>query len=223
MDRFRFAFITILCLPVGAVCSSQDEISGSEVELRVRPGDNVTLYCDCRISTGENIVWYRKCSHNYQPPLVISSYKGTHESYENYFKKSFPRFTLFWNSSKNTRDLLIENVTESDLGLYYCGTVKNEVKIEQCVKNQLFYQYGNVTTQLLLDSSSSTSTTSTNSSSDVSSDCVLSWVLVMAYRFLFLILIPAAFFMGNIYGVNKEKMKLQERDRDQLFCKSVVN
>ncbi|KAK6324505.1 hypothetical protein J4Q44_G00038470, partial [Coregonus suidteri] len=45
--------IAFLC----AVSSSQDGISAAEVELRVRPGDNITLYCDCIITTEVYIMW----------------------------------------------------------------------------------------------------------------------------------------------------------------------
>ncbi|XP_029602270.1 uncharacterized protein LOC115187341 [Salmo trutta] len=38
-----------------------------------------------------------------------------------------PGYNVVWNPSNNSYDLLIENITESDLGLYYCGTVENKV------------------------------------------------------------------------------------------------
>uniref|UniRef100_A0A8C7KA77 Ig-like domain-containing protein n=1 Tax=Oncorhynchus kisutch TaxID=8019 RepID=A0A8C7KA77_ONCKI len=114
---------TVPLLPVGAVSSSQDGISAAEVELRVRPGDNITLYCDCIITTGVYIIWYRNCSHKYQPPLVISIYnvyQNLQEMSDN--SNRFPGYNVLWNPSNKSYDLLIENITESDLGLYYCGT-----------------------------------------------------------------------------------------------------
>ncbi|XP_019899204.1 uncharacterized protein LOC109615127 isoform X2 [Esox lucius] len=174
MDRLGVALIIILCQLVGAVSSSQDGISGSEVELIVRPGNNVTLYCDCRTSTGVDIMWYRNCSHKHQPPLVISSYQDSGKSLEEYFQNVTPRFTLLWNPSNNTYDLLIENITESDLGLYYCGTMETKVNIGQSVENQHFYSYGNVTTRLSLDISP------TKPSSCNTEDCGLCWTLMFS-------------------------------------------
>ena len=62
----------------------------------------------------------------------------------------FPGFTLVWNKSNNTYDLLIENVTESDLGLYYCGTVALKV-VEtppDKIKEEKLYLYGDITISL---------------------------------------------------------------------------
>ncbi|KAK3507619.1 hypothetical protein QTP70_030786, partial [Hemibagrus guttatus] len=43
METSRVALIALVCV----VFSSQKRISGAEVEMRVRPGDDVTLHCDC--------------------------------------------------------------------------------------------------------------------------------------------------------------------------------
>ena len=51
----------------------------------------------------------------------------------------FPGFTLVWNRFNNTYDLLIENVTESDLGLYYCGTVEWTVVDTKKIKQETIY------------------------------------------------------------------------------------
>ncbi|XP_045071392.1 uncharacterized protein LOC123484760 [Coregonus clupeaformis] len=160
-------------LSFGAVSSSQDGISAAEVELRVRPGDNITLYCDCNITTGVYIMWYRNCSHKYQPSLAISLY--------DYFQNPLPRFTPVWNPSNNSYDLLIENITESDLGLYYCGTKE---------MNDEVYNYGKFSTWILIED---TITACDCPDCGVSADCGLSWVLVLASKALFLFLIPAAF------------------------------
>ncbi|KAK6324506.1 hypothetical protein J4Q44_G00038480 [Coregonus suidteri] len=144
MDRLCVALIAFLC----AVSSSQDGISAAEVELRVRPGDNITLYCDCNITTGVYIMWYRNCSHKYQPPLVIST--------TIWHNNPFPGYNVVWNPSNNSYDLLIENITGSDLGLYYCGTMETNVeKMEDdggkgFLKQKGVYHYGNITTRISL-------------------------------------------------------------------------
>ncbi|KAM9398546.1 uncharacterized protein ACWYII_031130 isoform 1-T2 [Salvelinus alpinus] len=180
MDRLCVTLIAFFC----AVSSSQDGISAAEVELRVRPGDNITLYCDCSVSIGIFIVWFRNCSHEHQPTLTISVY--------NYFKYPLPRFTPVWNPSNKSYDLLIENITESDLGLYYCGTVENTVVDDGGkggIKGKELYHYGNITTRILIDDSCECP------DCGASADCGLSWFLMVAFKALFLLLIPAAFWV----------------------------
>ncbi|KAM9398548.1 uncharacterized protein ACWYII_031131 isoform 2-T2 [Salvelinus alpinus] len=140
MDRLCVTLIAFLC----AVSSSQDGISAAEVELRVRPGDNITLYCDCSIASGVYIMWYRNCSHKYQPPLVISA--------KFLSNNPFPGYNVLWNPSNKSYDLLIENITGSDLGLYYCGTTEtNLVEEGKLIKPKELYHYGNITTRISLD------------------------------------------------------------------------
>ncbi|KAI4903161.1 hypothetical protein NFI96_009126, partial [Prochilodus magdalenae] len=88
-------------------------ISGAEVEMRVRPGDNVTLYSDCVRESGTSVVWFRKSSDEDQTPLIISG--GT------LGKGAYSCCALVRNPSLKTSDLLVRNVSESDLGLYYCA------------------------------------------------------------------------------------------------------
>ena len=92
-------------------------ISGSVLE--VKRGDNITLYCDCKPSTAVYIVWFRNCSHENQPSLVL-----TQKRYED--PQKFHRYKLVKNSSSDSYNLFITNVSASDEGLYYCGTAKRE-------------------------------------------------------------------------------------------------
>ncbi len=78
-------FVIVLAV----VSCSHDWISGSVLEVTIRPGDNITLYCDCKASTGEYMVWYRNCSHENQPSLVLKSKVGLG------LVKIFPRFQLW--------------------------------------------------------------------------------------------------------------------------------
>ncbi|XP_064819040.1 uncharacterized protein LOC135536708 [Oncorhynchus masou masou] len=172
MDRLCVALMTFLC----AVSSSQGGISAAEVELRVRPGDNITLYCDCIITTGVHIMWYRNCSHNYQPPLFISTY-DFHKILQD-IPKPFPGYNVVWNPSNNSYDLLIENITESDLGLYYCGTKEKKVVDDGGkggIEQKELYHYGNITTRISIDISPPESS---SSSPDV--DCGLCWMLLFS-------------------------------------------
>ncbi|XP_038127926.1 uncharacterized protein LOC119774475 isoform X1 [Cyprinodon tularosa] len=135
MDERQMILVVLFGLFSWDLCS----ISASMLETIVRPGDNITLYCDCRPSTGVYIVWFRNCSHQHQPTLVIKAHKTSREK-ENLHH---PRFTFLKNQSSDTYDLLIINVTDSDEGLYYCGTI--EPKWTENV-----YVYGNITTRIKL-------------------------------------------------------------------------
>ncbi|KAL7856242.1 hypothetical protein AOLI_G00198460 [Acnodon oligacanthus] len=107
MERSRVALITLAWVLFS-------RISGAKVEMRVRPGDDVTLYSDCVYEKfGINTVWIRNCSHELQPPLIISATDFIHGA--------LPRYSFLWNPSNQTHDLLVKNVSESDLGLYYCA------------------------------------------------------------------------------------------------------
>ncbi|KAI4901961.1 hypothetical protein NFI96_023795, partial [Prochilodus magdalenae] len=103
-DRELFSLLSCVLWCAAGVLFSR--ISGAEVEMRVRPGDSVTLYCDCVWKVGFTIVWFRNCSHHHQPPLVISMREGE--------DKSPPRYSTVWNPSTQTHDLLVKNVSESD-------------------------------------------------------------------------------------------------------------
>ncbi|KAF7664070.1 hypothetical protein LDENG_00190350, partial [Lucifuga dentata] len=135
-----------------AVSSSQDWISGSESELRVKPGENITLHCDCKSSAGVYIVWYRNCSHENQPPLVLrTQYVPNLSSNSDSLLNPFPNFDLLENQS--SYDLLIKNITYSDEGLYYCGTEGSTVTDQEKIKSENLYTYSNITTRILLNSS----------------------------------------------------------------------
>ena len=120
-------------------------ISGAEVEMRVRPGDVVILYCDCVWVQGINLVWIRNSSHEHQPPLIISP--------GNLALSTFSRYTFVWNRFNKTRDLLVKNITESDLGLYYCVLHERTRSTEDKTTGSVWkdvYHYGNRTTRLSL-------------------------------------------------------------------------
>ncbi|KAL7856260.1 hypothetical protein AOLI_G00198640 [Acnodon oligacanthus] len=123
------------------ICVLFSRISGAEVEMRVRPGDNVVLYSDCVLETGL-VVWFRNSSNESQSPLIMSG--------DTFMLAAFSRYSFVWNPSSKTRDLLVKNVTKSDLGLYYCAH-----KLIKFIKDGTgadvwtdVYLYGNRTTRL---------------------------------------------------------------------------
>lgn len=149
-----FSFTLCLCDRVcvtGVASSIQDHISGSVLEVAVGPGDNITLYCDCKLSTGVYVVWYRNCSHENQPSLVLRTrYDVYLDPNTKDFLNPFPRFHLLLNKSSQSYDLLITSLVDSDEGLYYCRT--ELINFEDKAKNtpEYVYEYGKVITRILL-------------------------------------------------------------------------
>ncbi|KAL7841133.1 hypothetical protein SRHO_G00248240 [Serrasalmus rhombeus] len=105
MERSRAVLLTLTCVLFS-------RISGAEVEMRVRPGDNIVLYCDCVWKSGINIVWFRNSSEEHLPLTI---------SLPHLLQGAFPHYVFAWNHPNQTYDLLVKNVTETDLGLYYCA------------------------------------------------------------------------------------------------------
>ncbi|KAF4071699.1 hypothetical protein AMELA_G00276300 [Ameiurus melas] len=137
METSRVALIALVCV----VFSGQKRISGAEVETRVRRGDDVTLYSDCVWKSGLYPVWFRNCSHQNQPRLMIS--------YSDLMNEPFPRYSFVFNVSTNGHNLLIKNVTESDEGVYYCALRENVITNDKDgIKNREVFHYGNRSTRL---------------------------------------------------------------------------
>ncbi|KAI5630464.1 hypothetical protein C0J50_7626, partial [Silurus asotus] len=154
----------------GVVFSGQKRISGAEVEMRVRREDDVTLYSDCVWKSGFYPVWFRNCSHQNQPRFMISN--------SDLMNEAFTHYSLVFNKSINTFDLLIKNVTESDDGLYYCAIHETQVtEINGVIIRNDVYHYGNRSTRLSLleESCSSVSVSPTPPIS-----CGTQWKLVLS-------------------------------------------
>uniref|UniRef100_A0A3Q3GZ95 Ig-like domain-containing protein n=1 Tax=Labrus bergylta TaxID=56723 RepID=A0A3Q3GZ95_9LABR len=136
------------------VSLSPDCVCGSELKVTVRPGDNITLYCDCKTSTGVYIVWKRNCSHENQPSLFLRTrFRSVLNSGNNQLSESpgnpFPHYHMVRNQSSESYDLLIMNITGSEEGLYYCGTEETKVEDTDRITHRPVYTYGNVTRIIL--------------------------------------------------------------------------
>ncbi|XP_056228342.1 uncharacterized protein LOC130166666 [Seriola aureovittata] len=147
MDRLR-VFLVVL---FGEVSFSQDQIPKPVSEVTVRPGGNITLYCDCKTSTGVYIVWFRNCSHEKQPTLVLKTIGNSGDDIRNPNDplRLFPHFEFLKYLSSDSYDLLIRNITDSDEGLYYCGTQQMKVEDEELITSKYIYNYGSVTTRII--------------------------------------------------------------------------
>ncbi|XP_056304222.1 uncharacterized protein LOC130216325 [Danio aesculapii] len=161
MERAMISAVTLLCV---LLCEEQ-KVFGTEVNMRVKPGESVTLYCDCAVSFGSHIHWMRNCSHENQPSLVIDP------SYM--FLETLPRFSFVPNSSSNSYNLHIENVSVSDEGLYYCRINERNARTSSEYKN------GNYTTRLSVFGSVSPHMENINITSRLpASDCRLCFILL---------------------------------------------
>ncbi|XP_014185998.1 uncharacterized protein LOC102313455 [Haplochromis burtoni] len=170
MGRTLFLLTALL----GVVFCSHGKLSGPELVLRVRPADNITLHCDCRKSSRNFIVWFRNCSHENQPSLILrTNYKYDPSYLEDKVDilNPFPRLHLLENQSSDSYDLLIMNTTDSDEGLYYCGTEQKE--IDATFSQKYIYKYGNITTRILL-----TSTVTRHDIHKPQEDCGVCWKLL---------------------------------------------
>ncbi|XP_053087077.1 uncharacterized protein LOC113547328 [Pangasianodon hypophthalmus] len=144
METSRVALIALVCV----VFSSQKRISGAEVEMRVRRGDDITLYCDCVWKVGLKTVWFRNCSEKDHPRFMISLADLVDSEVSG---GDLTHYFFLVNDSTNTHDLLIKNVTESDQGLYYCAMSEKIISKDKdsVVINSGVY-YGNRSTRLSL-------------------------------------------------------------------------
>uniref|UniRef100_A0A8C1I8H0 Ig-like domain-containing protein n=1 Tax=Cyprinus carpio TaxID=7962 RepID=A0A8C1I8H0_CYPCA len=129
----------LCCAFTDVLLFCQKRIFGEEVEMKVRPGDNITLYCDRSVTLGSKIVWIRNCSHENQPSLIID--------YKKLYLEIFQRFSFIHNPYSKSYDLHITNISVSDLGLYYCAKLENNIRKD--AKGIIFssevYYYGNQT------------------------------------------------------------------------------
>ncbi|KAF4118933.1 hypothetical protein G5714_000984 [Onychostoma macrolepis] len=148
----------------------QKSIDGEEVEMKVRPGDNITLYCDRSVTLGYIIVWIRNCSHENQPSLIIHFMQGFRWGLE-----AFQRFNFIHNRYNNSYDLYITNISVSDLGTYYCAKLENKVNQDEkgILSSSEVYSYGNRTTLLSLEVTSC-------SEPSAPPDCLLCWTLLFS-------------------------------------------
>ncbi|XP_008274240.1 uncharacterized protein LOC103353180 isoform X1 [Stegastes partitus] len=133
----------------GIVSCSHHLISGSVLEVTARPEDNITVYCDCKISKGVYIVWFRNCSHENQPTLVLETLADQLKDGAN---SKIPRFAFERNFSSDSYDLLIKNITHADEGLYYCGTMQLKVDNKGVITAEYTYRYNNMTTRITVNS-----------------------------------------------------------------------
>ncbi|XP_017281212.1 uncharacterized protein LOC108241531 [Kryptolebias marmoratus] len=141
---------------LGVISCSNNCNSLSLLEVTAKCGDNITLYCDGKVSTGVYIVWFRNCSHDNQPTLVLNINEMTMRQYSpkdgTWDISESSHFTFLRNFSSDSYDLVITNATNSDEGLYYCGTKEMKVEKDQVILFKDIYRYSNIATRLTVNS-----------------------------------------------------------------------
>ncbi|XP_051958289.1 uncharacterized protein LOC127626506 isoform X1 [Xyrauchen texanus] len=169
--------LTVLAIALSCIYL---KVSGTLVKVVVKPGDNAILHCDRQIIEGQDIQWVKICSAQIQPPLIISAY--------NTLLFPYPRFSLSWNNTSKSHDLEIENITEADLGLYYCTRVeKKRIEHNRMIFEREVYHLGETLTKLTygassdpkhLDSSACSLNVSSGTHSDPNCHCWQCWLIL---------------------------------------------
>ncbi|XP_069054375.1 uncharacterized protein [Lepisosteus oculatus] len=98
-------------------CTAESHLKGSTL-MAVRAGDVVTLPCNHQL--------YHETTWLIQRPddtlhVVVLANKNPGKNPFTYTKRPDSRFSLVLNPSTASPDLRIENITETDQGLYYCA------------------------------------------------------------------------------------------------------
>ncbi|XP_061586273.1 uncharacterized protein LOC133451316 isoform X2 [Cololabis saira] len=117
------------------------------LDVSVGHGDNITLYCDCKLDTGVYIVWFRNCSHENQPTLFLNVKPNDWVETQLSLHFKFLR-----NSSSNSYDLSIINITHSDEGSYYCGTKELKKEEKEYLTEKTIYRYSDITSRVTVSS-----------------------------------------------------------------------
>ncbi|XP_041641940.1 uncharacterized protein LOC121508880 [Cheilinus undulatus] len=195
MEGWHFFLVIVSAL----VSSSHICVCGSVMEVTVHQGDNITLYCDCKVSFGVYIIWYRNCSHDNQPSLVLRTRQRSSG------QTLPPRFDFVKNQSSESYDLLIQNLIEADEGLYYCGTTEPKVEDQDKIYRRSIYSYGNFTTRIVFKRNETSLCESTP-------DCDACWILLVS-------LCPALSVLSSLLSslvvYNLCKKKAEEPPGDQ--------
>ncbi|KAF4100920.1 uncharacterized protein LOC131525120 [Onychostoma macrolepis] len=92
---------------------SSSDVSGHDVTLlRFRLNEKISLNCNM---TGKiRTAWYHQNPDTGRLTLLLSTISDTFQNYQNY--------RIFTRIGTNTASLVITDLTESDSGLYFCGT-----------------------------------------------------------------------------------------------------
>ncbi|KAI4879648.1 hypothetical protein NFI96_023164 [Prochilodus magdalenae] len=176
--------------------------------MRVRPGDDVVLYSDCVWNYGFDTVWFRNSSHEHMVLL-----EGSH-----------PRYSIMSNVFHQTTYLLVKNVNESDIGLYFCALQKKRSSgdgARACSWEDVCY-YGNRTTRLSFHDMTShtrsthqTPTIHQTPSTPPVSDCSVCWKLLVSVCPV-CVLLSSVVSSTCVYCIYRSRTKVTVEQRDDV-------
>ncbi|XP_066506523.1 uncharacterized protein [Hoplias malabaricus] len=127
-------------------CVLVSSFSGAEeLETRARPGDNIVFYSDCVWKSGFYVTWFRNSSSGNQPPLTLTATDLVNGVYSQYSSE--------WNPWNKTYDLLVKNISEFELGVYYCALGEKRITEDETGYGVLkdVYHYGSRAFRLSLE------------------------------------------------------------------------
>ncbi|XP_066506763.1 uncharacterized protein [Hoplias malabaricus] len=180
MPTHHLVLISLLLVAQG---SGQWINCGRSEELFVQPGDNVTLQCDCKSEIGWDITWIRICT---PLPMVLSTYES--------LINPIPRHIIKIHPKNKSNILIIENITKTDLGLYYCTKVKSKLDHgnDQRLSEEKVYRVCNTSMKVLFEVPSVPSTIPVTEERDCS-QCWLILQTVCLVCFLLSALLTSVF------------------------------
>ncbi|KAI7813360.1 hypothetical protein IRJ41_016678 [Triplophysa rosa] len=163
-------YLTALTIALGCIYW---RVSGKLVEVVVRPGDNAILLCDREIVGGQDTRWVKICSSQIQPPLIVSAQQT--------LLLPISRFSVLWDNISKSFDLMIENITDADLGLYYCSTVEKQIiEHDRLSFEKEVYHTGDTLTKLTYASSDDNECSgSSETHHDSVSECWQCWLILL--------------------------------------------
>ncbi|XP_048059374.1 uncharacterized protein LOC125276020 [Megalobrama amblycephala] len=110
----KILFFCVFLYRILQITSS--DVSGHNVTLlRFQLNGNISL--NCSVTSRHDMAWYRQDPDSGQIKIMVWSYYGIIG-----IEEPDIHITVKSDSGSNTASLVIENLTESDSGLYFCGT-----------------------------------------------------------------------------------------------------
>ncbi|KAK9958203.1 hypothetical protein ABG768_012377 [Culter alburnus] len=134
----KLIFFVIICFRNMLSTSSEASVRGSSDLFRVQMGDDITLNCSMR--NGHEVAWYHLKSE--ELVLLISAEKDvTGRKLLTTYNQNKTRLKMTADKWITSVSLTISGVSESDSGLYFCGTKSDTPEMHFDKPIRLEHQY----------------------------------------------------------------------------------